>query len=77
MLELPAEFTPTAFLATSPGRPERPAALDLALAHEVGHAFGLDHEGDRLNLMSTETKTCWPRLTAERASRLDRGMKAQ
>ena len=40
-----------------------PAHLDLTLAHELGHALGLLHEGDSDNLMHDGPLRCAPHLT--------------
>ena len=69
-LGLPERFTPITFVGTEPVRELGPEAIDLTLAHELGHAMGLPHVEAWDDLMSARVHRCVPHLRAEQASEL-------
>jgi hypothetical protein len=62
--EVPGDFTPFALVGAD--AVERALQVpDLAVAHEVGHAYGLAHTDLAGNLMSTGSQLCSARLEQE------------
>lgn len=69
-LGLPEAFTPVVLIGTEPIGHLGPDAVDVTLAHELGHALGLPHVASDTDLMFAEIHRCVPALDATQAAAL-------
>jgi hypothetical protein len=69
-LSLPDTFTPVVLIGTEPIDHLGADAVDVTLAHELGHALGLPHVPGDTDLMFAEIHRCVPTLRAEQAEAL-------
>ena len=67
-LGLSDAFTPVVFVGTEPIRELGLDAVDVTLAHEIGHALGLPHVDDPENLMTDRIHRCVPSIDAAQAA---------
>ncbi len=69
-LGLSKRFTPIAVVGTDPVDQLGPTAVDVTLAHELGHALGLPHVLGGDDLMQEGVPSCVPALRPEQADAL-------
>lgn len=67
-LGLPERFAPVAVVGVEPVDHLGETAVDVTLAHELGHALGLPHVGEGKDLMQEGVHRCVPALRPEQAS---------
>ncbi len=70
MLDLPERFVPVAVVGIHPMDNLGPSAVDVTLAHELGHALGLPHVEGKGDLMQDGIHRCVPPLRPEQAGAL-------
>ncbi len=62
-LGLRPSTVPTVLISIDEIAKRKPGTVDVALAHELGHVFGLEHTPNPEDLMSTKPPTCLPPLS--------------